>query len=163
MSSDAKTRLGKHDIKVTTAGDKIKMTLPNKILFSSGSAALRSDSKKPLDEAAKVIKHEFANSELIIQGHTDNQPIKHSANKWSSNDELSVARAKAVATALQKAGVKNRMKTEGLGESKPLNENRTPEERAANRRVEILIGTHGAAREKAPAAPASGMEEDLGS
>ena len=160
MSEGAKKRLADQGVSVTKDGDRIRMTLPNTILFSSGSAALRADSRKALDEAAKVIKHEFANSELHIQGHTDNQPILHSANKFKSNHDLSVARAKAVAAALQKEGVKNRLKVEGLGETKPLNDNRTAEDRAENRRVEILIGTPGA---KAAGGSGASMEVDDGS
>jgi flagellar motor protein MotB len=137
MSPGAEKGLKDQGIKVTKDPQGIRMTLPNKILFSAGSASLRSDSKKALDEAAKVIKREFASSVLVIQGHTDNQPIVHSANKFKTNQELSVARAKAVTAALQKDGVKNKAKVEGFGESRPLNDNKTNEEKAQNRRVEI--------------------------
>ena len=151
VSPDAKKRLNESGITVTKDGDKIKLTLPNTILFSAGSASLRSDSKKAIEQAAKVIKAEFPTSALRVQGHTDNQPILHSANKFKTNMELSVARAQAVAAALQKQGIKNKIKVEGLGESVPLNGNKTSEEQAKNRRVEILIAAPGTGKDKTPA------------
>jgi chemotaxis protein MotB len=155
ISPEASKRLREHGVIVTKEGDRIKMTLPNTILFSAGSASLRSDSKKALDQAAKAIKTEFPSSDLRVQGHTDNQPILHSANKFKTNMELSVARAQAVAAALQKQGLKNKIKVEGLGESMPLNGNKTSEEQAKNRRVEILITAPGTGKDKTPvAAPA---------
>jgi chemotaxis protein MotB len=161
LSPEDKKRLEKQGIPVTRDARGIKLTLPNKILFTSGSATLHAASKKGLDEVARVIKHQFAGDALIIRGHTDNQPIVHSANKFKSNEELSVARARAVAAALQKDGVKNRVKLEGLGDTQPLNENRTPDERAKNRRVEILIAAPGAVREKeAVPPPAPGPEAE---
>jgi len=151
ISPASKTRLEKEGIEVSQTPHGIRLTLHNKILFSAGKAELRADSKKALGEAAKVIKHEFPNSALVIQGHTDNQPIKHA--KFASNQELSVARAKAVAAALQKDGLKNKMKVEGLGDTKPLNENKTNEEKAQNRRVEIIIANPGTAKDKEATTP----------
>lgn len=159
MSPGAQAGLEREGIKVSREAQGTRLTLSNKILFSAGSAALRTDSKRALDEAAKVIRREFSTSTILIQGHTDNQPIVHSAKRFKSNHELSVARAKAVAAGLQKAGLKNRLKVEGYGETRPLNGNRTNEEKAQNRRVEIFIADPGATKE-----PATGpsMESDEG-
>jgi flagellar motor protein MotB len=159
MSRGSREELEGQGIKVTKDEQGIRLTLSNKILFSAGSASLRLDSNKAIDGAAKVIKREFATSVLVIQGHTDNQPIVHSANKFKTNLELSVARAKAVASALQKHGLKNRLKVEGFGEARPLNENKTNEEKAQNRRVEILILNPGTTKDSSPA-PA--LEGDTG-
>jgi len=143
MSTGARDRLRDNGITVTDEGNNVKLTLPNTILFSSGSASLRSDSRKALEEATKVIKQEFPGHMLVVQGHTDNEPIKHSANKFKSNYDLSVARATAVAESLKKQGVRNKMKVEGFGETRPLNDNKTAQDRAKNRRVEILLAAPG--------------------
>jgi flagellar motor protein MotB len=151
ISPGSKKRLEGEGIEVSQTPHGVRLTLHNKILFSAGKADLRADSKKALAEAAKVIKHEFSTSALLIEGHTDNQPIKHA--KYTSNQELSVARAKAVAAALQKEGLKNKMKVEGLGETRPLNGNKTNEEKAQNRRVEIFIANPGTIKDATTPAP----------
>ncbi len=156
MSPGARDRLGKQGIGVSNEGDNIKMTLPNTILFSSGSASLRSDSRKALEEATKVIKQEFPGHTVVVQGHTDNEPIKHSANKFKSNYDLSVARATAVADSLKKQGVRNKLKVEGFGETRPLNDNKTAQDRAKNRRVEIVLVTPGAPQGNAGASTIEG-------
>jgi chemotaxis protein MotB len=151
LSPEAEARLTRAGVKVEETAEGLKLTFASQILFSSGSADVQAAAKKPLGEAAKVIKSEFAHNDLLIQGHTDNQPIKHSAHKFKTNEDLSVARAKSVAAFLQKEGVKNHMRTEGFGDTAPVADNKTAEGRAHNRRVELIIAGAGAAGESAPA------------
>lgn len=75
---------------------------------------------------------------VIVTGHTDNQPIR--SLRFPSNYQLSLARANAIAhlirTALHEPG---RVRAEGMADSQPLEANDTPDGRARNRRVEILL------------------------
>ena len=158
LSPEGRKGLEGADVRVDETAEGVKLTLPSKILFASGSDAVQPAARKALAQAAKVIKSEFPRNHIIIQGHTDNQPIKHSAHKFKSNEDLSVARAKSVAAYLQKEGVKNHMKIDGLGETMPVADNKTAEGRAHNRRVEILIagaGSGGGAAAPAKSRPAA--------
>ena len=110
----------------------------DQVLFDSGKAQLRRSAYPVLDKVAKVLQ-EVSDQPIGIEGHTDNQPIKHSG--WESNKALSVARANAVAEYLiQKQGVDPaRLTTIGYGEEHPLASNDTVAGRQKNRRVEIII------------------------
>jgi hypothetical protein len=75
-----------------------------------------------------------ADHEITVEGHTDAQ------GSDASNIELSQGRAQSVREYLVGHGVPaNRIKSEGLGESRPVADNNTPEGRANNRRVEIIV------------------------
>jgi len=75
---------------------------------------------------------------IVVEGHTDNLPVEQS--KWSSNWQLSAARAVAVVQTLQDYGVAaDRMSGAAYGDTRPVQSNDTPEGRAFNRRVDIVI------------------------
>lgn len=132
--------LAKYGITVTEGTDVVTLTLPNKALFASGSAKLLPPARRALDHAAKAITTDFPRAEVIVQGHTDNRPIRKTSHLWKSNQQLSEARAEAVAAHLRQAGVDPaNISTQGFGESKPVAGNKTKKGRALNRRVEIVI------------------------
>ena len=75
---------------------------------------------------------------VLIRGHTDNRPIRSA--RFPSNWHLSQARADAVAEALTpRLGSHPKVKTEGSADSEPVATNETPEGRAQNRRVEVIV------------------------
>jgi flagellar motor protein MotB len=78
---------------------------------------------------------------VIIEGHTDNIPIKPSTgNRYRDNMELSFLRAKAVALTLVKYGISlERISVIGYGDTHPKSSNETDEGRAKNRRVEVKL------------------------
>lgn len=116
----------------------VQLTLKGAILFDSGSAELKKEAM-PIIERVALILERYAESEIEIEGHTDNVPIHTS--RFASNNELSSARAITMFnyliehTALQPAQVKH----SGRGEYLPVADNSTPEGRAKNRRIEIKI------------------------
>lgn len=154
LSSSSRKDLGDNQVDVADTEAGVRMRLSGSILFSPGSASLRADAKHALNATVKTIKADFPDYELVVQGHTDNQPIKHSINKFKSNEELSVSRAQAVADFLEKAGLKNNITVEGLGDTKPVGDNKTAEGRQQNRRVEILVVGAGSAVPANPPAKA---------
>ncbi|WBW95420.1 flagellar motor protein MotB [Oceanirhabdus sp. W0125-5] len=111
--------------------------LKDKILFESGKSNLKSASLPALDTITDFIK-ELPN-DIIIEGHTDNVPINNS--KYKDNWELSAARAYTVNNYFTKIkGLDpTRFYPTFLGDNHPLVNNDTEENRAKNRRVNILI------------------------
>lgn len=119
--------------RVTNTGNEIVVTMPQDILFATGSAALRPDLQRDLNAiAANLMK--YPDSTIVVAGHTDN------TGTAALNQQLSQDRANAVANQLRAAGVPNaRIVAFGRGEDFPIASNLTPEGRAQNRRVEITI------------------------
>jgi chemotaxis protein MotB len=75
---------------------------------------------------------------VIIEGHTDDQPT--AGVRYPSNWELSAARASVVARYFEREGIKGqRMQVIGYGEYRPRFRNDTPEKRALNRRIDVII------------------------
>jgi outer membrane protein OmpA-like peptidoglycan-associated protein len=95
---------------------------------------MRPESIAALDRAAVLLKR--STRPIMVEGHTDNVgPLDY-------NQMLSTARANAVADALVARGVPAaRIKTRGIAFAEPIASNATPEGRALNRRVEILVKT----------------------
>lgn len=114
----------------------IVITMPDSLLFSSGSAELKSESTDALTRIAEKLKE--LPGKVAIEGHTDNIPI--SSSIYKSNWELSAARASSVLHFLLQRGLSpDRFLIAGYGEYKPVATNDTDEGRAKNRRVELII------------------------
>lgn len=113
------------------------LQLKDNILFETGKANLKTDSLPVLDKIGVLIAT-MPNS-IIIEGHTDNVPIK--TVDFPSNWYLSSDRANSVLTYFidSKKQNANRFSSMGYGETKPLVQNTSDTARAQNRRVNILI------------------------
>jgi chemotaxis protein MotB len=111
--------------------------LAEELLFASGNAELKSSSLSSLDLLAGVFR--TLPNEIRVEGHTDNVPIK--TTMFPSNWHLSVARAVNTADYLMtKRGLEpGKLNVGGYSEYKPLVPNATAEDRAKNRRVDIVI------------------------
>jgi chemotaxis protein MotB len=117
--------------------NRLVLVLGERITFREGEATLleayHSISKKIADFIASKKGYQ-----VVISGHTDNTPIN--TEKYPSNLELSAARAISVAKSLISSGVSpTRVSIQGFSEYRPLLENTSPENRQANRRVEISL------------------------
>jgi type VI secretion system protein ImpK len=107
-------------------------------LFESGSAQLRTGLADTLRRIGEGLNDQPG--QVVVSGHTDNQPILGWNLRFRSNLELSLARAAAAAAVLRAAlHDPARVTTQGFGAQYPLNGNATPEERARNRRIEIIL------------------------
>jgi chemotaxis protein MotB len=139
VESPTETSPGKLADYITVSSQErgLVISLKDTLLFASGSDQLN-------PEARKIIK-QLGNSLLAIpnhirvEGHTDNLPIKNA--RIPSNWELSTLRATTVLHVLQgEVGIPpERLSVSGYGEYRPLASNDTPENRAKNRRVDIVI------------------------
>lgn len=105
--------------------------------FASGSAELNPEFLPIMDKITAVVNGSVGT--VTVAGHTDNIPIK--AGLYRSNWELSAARAVTVAQTLLNDGTvdETRMVIEGHADTVPLVNNETVENRALNRRVEIIL------------------------
>lgn len=115
----------------------VRIVLTGDLLFDAGQAELKSQARKSLAKIAEVLRS--TPSMINVVGHTDDVPI-HS-ERFPSNWELSMARAGAVARFLiEKMGLPaNRFYVTGHASYLPVLLNNSPANRAANRRVEIVI------------------------
>jgi len=126
-------------VKVNMEDRGLVITFLAEVLFDSGKSGIRREGKNILDKVVRVIKDEDMNNDIGVEGHTDNEPIKHSGYK--SNWELSTARATSVLHYLvDDCGLKpERLSATGYGEYRPVESNDTLGGRQKNRRVEIII------------------------
>lgn len=111
-----------------------------RVLFRSGSAELSVDSDVILAATAEVLQ--LVDNHVDIEGHTDDIPT---GGSWISNWELSAARAAAVVRWMESFGSipSRRLAAVGMGETRPLVANDSNENRAQNRRVEVVIRVSG--------------------
>ena len=126
------------DIEMQVTAQYVQLTMKGSLLFNSGSDELKDESKPVLDKVG-VILERYAGGTIEIEGHTDNVPI--SGRRFSSNNELSAARALSVFDyMMENTNIYTaRIKNSGIGEYVPIADNSTEEGRAKNRRVEIRI------------------------
>ncbi len=125
-------------ISIDFTSQYVELDLNGSILFDSGVAEVRDDSKMFLQKIASILV-KYKNNVIEIEGHTDNVPISNS--QYENNRELSTERARNVYEYIitQENFIDSNMKIAGYGESRPIASNATEEGRARNRRVTIKI------------------------
>ena len=130
--------LDDEDITVQVDKGVVYVSISDKMLFSSASYNVTPRAREVLGKVAKVVNNK-PDFEFMVEGHTDNVPIKNTCIK--NNWDLSVLRATAVVNILQNDfGVSpSRMTAAGRGEYVPVTSNSTPEGRAINRRTRIVV------------------------
>jgi len=115
---------------------EVKVTLNLPRFFATGSAELNRDILNALQSLVEPLK-KFPN-DIIVEGHTDNVPI--AGGRYRSNWELSIARAVSVIDFFIERGVSpEQLVSAGYGEYHPAYPNDSEENRAKNRRIEMLI------------------------
>ncbi len=137
----------------------ITVHIMEEMLFASGSAEIISTSLVALDSLATVLRG--LSNDIRVEGHTDNVPIN--TPFFPSNWHLSVARAVNIGYYLiQHHGLNpERVSVVGFSEYRPLVPNDTPENRARNRRVDIVILTGSGAARNESARPDSATNKEV--
>ena len=128
-------------VKVTSDERGIVVTLASDAFFEPASANLNMEASRQtlLRLAQLLLSEEVAGRKFRIEGHTDTTPIDPEV-PWESNWELSSMRSIAVLQYLTATGVpENRFQVAGFADTMPVSRNDTPEGRANNRRVDIII------------------------
>jgi chemotaxis protein MotB len=115
----------------------VVISMGDTLLFESGSSEIRREARPLLSTVASLIK-KYQRS-IIIEGHTDNIPLRGS--RYASNLELSTARAsRTYVFLLEEEAVRPEgLSAAGYGEYRPIASNATVEGRARNRRVDIIF------------------------
>jgi outer membrane protein OmpA-like peptidoglycan-associated protein len=110
------------------------ITLSGGVLFESAKWALLSTAQTKLNDVANALTKQDKDSSIVVEGYTDSQ------GKDAMNQELSQKRAESVRTYLVSRGIaSDRITAQGFGPGKPIADNTSPEGRANNRRVEIVV------------------------
>ncbi len=125
------------DVSFSTEEKGLVMRLSDNVLFNLGKADLSSGGSSILEKVAVVLKK--TSHTIHVEGHTDNLPIH--TDMFPSNWELSTARAVNVLRFFLEIGAlaSERLSAVGYGEFRPVSPNNTPENRAINRRVELVL------------------------
>jgi len=117
--------------------NKLIINIDDKISFDSGSADLKPNFLPSIEKIRSVLSN-YPENLVVVEGHTDNVPIK---TRFRNNWHLSSERALAVLEVLlqNKEMIPKNFQAAGLGEHQPLVSNSTAENRALNRRVDIVV------------------------
>jgi outer membrane protein OmpA-like peptidoglycan-associated protein len=110
------------------------ITLSGAVLFATGKSELLPTAQAKLGEVARALTQQDKDSKIVVEGHTDSQ------GSDAMNEELSQKRAASVRDYLVAHGMAaDRITAKGMGETQPIADNSSPEGRANNRRVEIVV------------------------
>lgn len=133
QNAKLRQRLQGTGVSVTKVGNQIILNMPGNVTFASNSSDISSNFYAVLDSVALVL-NEFDKTYVDVVGHTD------STGSDELNRQLSNRRANSVASYLISQNVlAARIASRGAGPSSPVASNATPEGRALNRRVEIIL------------------------
>ncbi len=126
------------DVEVKVDKTVVFINLSDKMLYHSGSALITPKANDVLGKIARIIESR-PDLEVMVEGYTDNRPIK--TDCFNDNWDLSVKRATAVVRVLQRQYNidPNRLIAAGRGEYNILASNDTAEGRSQNRRTRIII------------------------
>jgi chemotaxis protein MotB len=131
----------KGEVRLSQNGGRIKVDLVDKVLFDSGQAELSPRGVEVLSRIAGVLS-QIDDKQIQVSGHTDDAPIVNDLKeRFPTNWELSAARAVNVVRFLSEKGrvPSKRLVAAGHGPYQPVAPNATPQGRAQNRRIEILL------------------------
>ncbi|UML79981.1 OmpA family protein [Leptospira kirschneri] len=128
----------KGQIRLKRFHDRLVINIDDKISFDSGSADLKKQILPALDKIKEILGN-YPGNLIIIEGHTDNVPIR--TKKFSDNWQLSGERALSVLHYFLESKILDprNFSLAGYGEFQPIVSNDTPENRALNRRVDIVV------------------------
>lgn len=124
------------EVEILIQEGSIHFRISSEILFPSGQSLLTSQGLALLEKLTDVLN--TTEHKIAIEGHTDNVPIQ--TERFPSNWELSTARATSVVRHLERSGVASiRLRATGYADTRPITPNDTPDGRATNRRVELIL------------------------
>ena len=144
--ADLKARVSKallsfsgSDLQVKLKDGKVYVSLSEQLLFKSGSTKVDPKGQEALKKLATVLQ-EQKDVNVVVEGHTDNVPILRGTAGLTDNWDLSALRATEIARLLTTAGVTPaRVTASGRGQYVPVAANDSPQNKALNRRTEIIL------------------------
>ncbi|MFM1944492.1 MAG: hypothetical protein RI897_3474 [Verrucomicrobiota bacterium] len=138
LEAEMRAALESKDVTISELAGKLTVNILDRVLFASGEASIKEEGQAVLSEVAGFLAA-MPERQIQVIGHTDNVPI--ATARFPSNWELSAARALAAVRFLsEEAGVDpKRLGALAQGEFHPIADNSTPEGRAKNRRIAIVV------------------------
>ncbi|MDO9228006.1 MAG: OmpA family protein [Syntrophales bacterium] len=140
LLSEMKSEIAQGQIAITELKGKLTVDVVDKILFDSGQTEIRPEGLGVLKRVVEILMT-VTDKVIRVEGHTDSIPIGGAlAKRYPTNWELSAARALNVTRFLEKEGIDPALLSAvAFGEHQPIAENDTPEGRARNRRIAIIL------------------------
>ncbi|NTW16985.1 MAG: OmpA family protein [Syntrophaceae bacterium] len=140
LMQEMKGEIAKGQVTISELKGKLTLDVVDKILFASGQSEVKKEGLDVLQRVIDILKN-VKDKSIRIEGHTDNVRIKgRLAKQYPTNWELSAARALNVTKYLQQQGIDPALlSATAFGEYKPVANNETPEGRAKNRRIAIIL------------------------
>ncbi len=138
LENQLQEEIQKGEIRLKRFHNKLIINIDDKISFDSGSAALKPAVLPALEKISRILA-DYPENQIIVEGHTDNVPIKTA--QFRNNWQLSTERGLSVLEYLLKHKKLDptRFSVAGYGEYQPLVPNNSPKNRALNRRVDIVV------------------------
>lgn len=126
-------------VEVRQDGDVVRIELPADRLFNPGTAQLRQDGVPLVTAVVAEVERAYPNQIIGVEGHCDSDPPP--AGQWTSNHQLSMARATAVFDYLTtRSGIRpQQLFVVAHGSNHPVVSNATMQGKARNRRVELVV------------------------
>jgi chemotaxis protein MotB len=139
LEKQLQNEIQKGEIRLKKFHDKLIINIDNRISFDSGSAELKGDVFPALKKIGKILQ-DYPENRIMVEGHTDTDKIV-GGGKFRDNWQLSTERALAVLRyVLSTASLDSaRFAAAGYGEFNPIVPNDTPQNKALNRRVDIVV------------------------
>jgi chemotaxis protein MotB len=140
LLAEMKGEIEQGQIAITELKGKLTVDVVDKILFDSGRAEVKPEGLEVLKRVVAILMT-VTDKTIRVEGHTDNVPISGAlVKRYPTNWELSAARAITVTRYLEKEGLDPALlSAAAFGEYQPVADNETPEGRAKNRRIAIIL------------------------
>jgi chemotaxis protein MotB len=140
LLNEMKDEIEQGQIVITELKGKLTVDVVDKILFDSGQVEIKPEGLAVLKKVVDILIP-VSDKIIRVEGHTDNVPIKGGlAKRYPTNWELSAARAITVTRYLENEGLDPALlSAAAFGEYQPVADNATPEGRAKNRRIAIVL------------------------
>ncbi len=141
LSKSLEAEIAKGDIRIRQVRDRLRINMVDQVLFDSARAVVKPEGLEVLKRVSAILT-KVDDKQIRIEGHTDNVPIGPKIiHRFPTNWELSTARATSVVRYLiDEGGVeKANLSAVGYAHNRPVASNETPEGRAENRRIEIVL------------------------
>ncbi|TFZ65380.1 cell envelope biogenesis protein OmpA [Hymenobacter sp. UV11] len=137
--SDALLGFNSKDLQVNVKNGKVYVSLSEQLLFKSGATKVDPAGQDALVKLANALTGN-KDVNILVEGHTDNVPIKGVVNGAKDNWDLSVLRATEITRLLTAAGIDpTQITPSGRGQYLPVAANDTPQDKALNRRTDIIL------------------------
>jgi len=137
--ADALLGFNSNDLQVNVKNGKVYVSLSEQLLFKSGATKVDPAGQDALIKLANALTGN-KDINVLVEGHTDNVPIKGVVNGAKDNWDLSVLRATEITRLLTAAGIDpTQITPSGRGQYLPVAANDTPQNKAINRRTDIIL------------------------